>query len=61
MDYENMSDFEILLRGFRAQVEEIDRLKELNALFERKLKLLEELLRLERERRLENEYERIRE
>lgn len=61
MDYENMSDFEILLRGFRAQVEEIDRLKELNALFERKIKLLEELLRLERERRLENEYERIRE
>lgn len=48
MDPESMSDFELLLEAFRVQAIEIERLRKLNELFDRKAKLLEDLLELER-------------
>lgn len=55
MDPESMSDFELLLEAFRVQVIEIERLRKLNELFDRKAKLLEDLLELEREERQNND------
>lgn len=55
MDLESMSDFELLLEAYRVQTLEIERLRKLNELFDRKAKLLEELLELERKERQSNE------
>lgn len=55
MDIESMSDFELLLEAFRVQAIEIERLRKLNELFDRKVKLLEELLELERKEKQSNE------
>lgn len=55
MDPESMSDFELLLEAFRVQTIEIERLRKLNELFDRKAKLLEKLLELERKERQNNE------
>ena len=55
MDLESMSDFELLLEAYRVQTLEIERLRKLNELFDRKAKLLEDLLELERKERQNNE------
>lgn len=55
MDPESMSDFELLLEAFRVQAIEIERLRKLNELFDRKAKLLEDLLELERKERQNND------
>lgn len=55
MDPESMSDFELLLKAFRVQTIEIERLRKLNELFDRKAKLLEKLLELERKERQNND------